>query len=168
MSSQGGRLCAQLIEVHSFPSSKMSSFLLSFPNSFSNFCTGQCVENCHFGKSFFFFSFLNWAFSFWRLFHSPQVLLEFCGFMQLSAVSFFSEFFLCPLVSCISVGYWELVYTYLFLREVIVWSVFPVCNLCSAEDLPKIIMFIVPDHRLQKNPPSPFSLPHRPAGCENW
>ena len=25
-------------------------------------------------------------------FHSPQVLLEFCGFMQLSAVSFFSEF----------------------------------------------------------------------------
>ena len=26
-------------------------------------------------------------------FHSPQVLLEFCGFMQLRAVSFFSEFF---------------------------------------------------------------------------
>ena len=25
-------------------------------------------------------------------FHSPQVLLDFCGFMQLSAVSFFSEF----------------------------------------------------------------------------
>ena len=25
-------------------------------------------------------------------FHSPQVLLEFCGFMQLSAVSSFSEF----------------------------------------------------------------------------
>ena len=25
-------------------------------------------------------------------FHSPQVLLEFCGFMQLSSVSFFSEF----------------------------------------------------------------------------
>ena len=25
-------------------------------------------------------------------FHSPQMLLEFCGFMQLSAVSFFSEF----------------------------------------------------------------------------
>ena len=52
--------------------------------------TNTCVENCHFGKSFFFltesFRFVSYSF------HSPQVLLEFCGFMQLSAVSFFSEF----------------------------------------------------------------------------
>ena len=59
------------------------------------------VENCHFGKSCFFSSFFL---SFFKIifidscflvvysFHSPQVLLEFCGFMQLSAVSFFSEF----------------------------------------------------------------------------
>ena len=69
------------------------------------------------------------------------MLLEFCGLMQLSAVSFFSAVFPCPLVCCTSVGN-SLVYTCLFLREVIVWSVFPVSALCPAE---KIIMFIVPD-----------------------
>ena len=59
------------------------------------------VENCHFGKSFlFFFSFLflyiiviESCFLVVYSFHSPQVLLEFCGFIQLSAVSFCSEFF---------------------------------------------------------------------------
>ena len=52
-------------------------------------CT-VCVENCHFGKSFFFLteSCLFVVYSF----HSPQVLLEFCSFIQLSDVSFFSEF----------------------------------------------------------------------------
>ena len=55
------------------------------------------VENCHFGKSFFIY-FLIFLLSLNCLlvvysFHSPQVLLEFCGFIQLSAVSFCSEFF---------------------------------------------------------------------------
>ena len=52
------------------------------------------MENCHFGKSvFLFFVFLAESLSFCRLFVSfSRVLLEFCGFMQLSAVSFFSEF----------------------------------------------------------------------------
>ena len=55
------------------------------------------VENCHFGKSFFvfllFLFFIESCLLVVYSFHSPQVLLEFCGFMQLSAVSFFSEFF---------------------------------------------------------------------------
>ena len=55
------------------------------------------VENCHFGKSFFFLFFIFCILIESCLlvvysFHSPQVLLEFCGFMQLSAVSFFFEF----------------------------------------------------------------------------
>ena len=78
-------------------------------------------------------------------FRSPQELLEFCGFMQLSAVSFFSELSrVLWSAHGTSVGN-SLVYTSLFLREVIVWSVFPVSALCPAEDLPEIIMFIVPD-----------------------
>ena len=82
------------------------------------------VDNCHFGKSFFVVVtepslFVDYSS------HAPQELLEFCGFMQLSAVSFFLCVFRCPMVCCISVGN-SLVYTCLFLREVIVWSVFPV------------------------------------------
>ena len=50
------------------------------------------VENCHFGKSFLFVLFLTESCLFVVYsFHSPQELLEFRGFMQLSAVSFFSE-----------------------------------------------------------------------------
>ena len=45
------------------------------------------VEKCHFGKSFYLFLFKSCLF-FVYSFHSPQVLLEFCSFMQLSAVSF--------------------------------------------------------------------------------
>ena len=42
---------------------------------------------------FFFFFFLTESCLFVACsFHSPQVLLEFCGFMQLSALSFNSEF----------------------------------------------------------------------------
>ena len=61
------------------------------------FCWLASVENCHFGKSFFFLSFFSFFIESCLLvvysFHSPQVLLEFCGFIQLSAVSFCSEFF---------------------------------------------------------------------------
>ena len=53
--------------------------------------------------------------------------------------------FLSFLVSSGLLYFNSLVYTCLFLREVIVWSVFPVSALCPAEDFPKIIMFIVPD-----------------------
>ena len=56
--------------------------------------------------------------------------MEFCGFMHLSVVSFFSVF-LCPLVCCISVGNF-LAYTCLFLRDN--WSVFSVCAVCPADD----------------------------------
>ena len=114
--------------------------------------------------SFFFFLLFNWVLSFCRLFVSlSQVLLEFCAFMQLCAVSFFSEFSPCPLVCYISVGN-SLIYTCLFLREVIVWSVFPVSALCPAEDLPKIIMFIVPDRGQRgwqqwRTLPPPFPSP---------
>ena len=81
-------------------------------------------------------------------FQSPHVLLEFCSCMQLSATTFFLFFFLCvfpcPLVLCISVGN-SVVYTCLFLGEVIVWSVFPVCAHCPAG----IMVFIVPDRGLR-------------------
>ena len=51
------------------------------------------VANRHFGKSFFSFFFLTESCLFVVYsFHSPQMLLEFCGFIQLSAVTFFSEF----------------------------------------------------------------------------
>ena len=52
--------------------------------------------------------------------------------------------FPCRLVLCISVRN-SVVYTCLFLRELIVWSVFPVCAHCPAE----IMMFIVPDRGLR-------------------
>ena len=46
------------------------------------------------------------------------------------------------MVCCISVGN-SLVYTCLFLREVIVWSVFPVCAVYPTEDVPKTMVLIV-------------------------
>ena len=50
------------------------------------------VENCLFGKSFLFVLFLTESCLFVVYsFHSPRELLEFCGLMQFSAVSFFSE-----------------------------------------------------------------------------
>ena len=58
-------------------------------------------------------------------FHSPQVVLEFCGFMQLSAVSFFSEFsrvlwsavFSFPASSGLLYFSWEFFSLYLFILE---------------------------------------------------
>ena len=132
------------------------------------------VYSSHFGKSFFFFFFLNCAFSFCRLFvsflpilashffsslFSFKLCLLFLSFIRLilprccwsfvvlcitSALSFFFWVVPCPLVCYISVGN-SLVCTCLFLREVIVWSVFPVCAHCPAEDLPKTMVFIIPD-----------------------
>ena len=62
--------------------------------TFSIMKSKHSVENCHFGKSFFFSFFFKTESCLFVVysFHSPQVLLEFCGIMQLSAVSFFSEF----------------------------------------------------------------------------
>ena len=52
------------------------------------------VENCHLGMPFLFIFllFIESCLLVVYSFRSPQVLLEFCAFMQLSAVSFFSEF----------------------------------------------------------------------------
>ena len=46
------------------------------------------VEKCHFGKFLFYFL-LSLVFFVVYSFHSPQVLLEFCSFMQLSAFFLF-------------------------------------------------------------------------------
>ena len=50
------------------------------------------VEKCHFGKFLLYFFIKSCLFVVYS-FHSPQVLLEFCSFMQLSAVSFLFFFF---------------------------------------------------------------------------
>jgi len=107
------------------------------------------VENCHFGKSFFFLFFISLFFLLSLVFSSfIRFILPRCcwSFVVLCSLVLFLSFlsFSCPLVCYISVGN-SLIYACLFLREVIFWSVFPVSALCPAEDLPKIIMFIVPD-----------------------
>ena len=105
------------------------------------------VENCHFDSQFCLFLFLTESCLFVVYsFHSPQELLEFCGLMQLSAVSFLS----CPVSSGLLYFSREFFSLYLFILEgsdslEVIAIAFPVCALCSAEDVPKIIMFIVPD-----------------------
>ena len=54
------------------------------------------------------------------------------------------------MVCCISVGN-SLVYTCLFSREVIVWSVFPVCALCPAEDVHNIMVLTVHNQAVTVN-----------------
>ena len=72
------------------------------------------VENCHFGKSFFVvviepFLFVDYSS------HAPQELLEFCGFMHLSAVSFFFACF--PVSSGLLYFSREFFTLYLFILE---------------------------------------------------
>ena len=105
---------------------------------------GENVENCHFGIFILFYFLIKPALFVVYSFHYTHVLLEFCSCMQLSATTIFLCVFLCPLVLCILVRN-SVVYTRLFLGEVIVWSIFPVSIRCPAE----IMVFIVSDRRLR-------------------
>jgi len=77
------------------------------------------------------------------------------SFVVLSILVLFRLFVFCFLFSvslCLlySVGN-SLVYTCLFLREVTVWSVFPVCALCPAEDVHNIMVLTVHNQAVTVN-----------------
>ena len=131
-----------------------------------------CVENCHFGKSFFFLT----ESCLFVVFFLPRCCWS---FVVLCRLVLFLSFLSFPVSSGLLYFSWEFFSLYLFIPEgsdslVSIsgfhphgpggWGPPQDNNVYSS----RLWTLSTAGMAAVKNPPSPFSLPHPPVGCENW